>query len=93
LKNNSVNLAGGWLNLKKGKDMKTYHVKYLMYASQIEKGIDVIAKSSAEAYDKAVYEKIPELEGSIPYGAFVYSYTTQGGKHHIFTKNMIGKGY
>lgn len=48
------------------------------------KMVDVIAKSKAEAYDKAVYELIPAIEGELPYSAWVASVTYQNGNYREF---------
>lgn len=60
-----------------------YYVKYRLYGGN-EKGIDLLAENKADAYDKAVFEKIPEIEGECPYSAWVYSVTYQNGKYHRF---------
>ena len=63
--------------------MKAYRVKYRLVGSEV-KGIDVLARSKAEAYDKAVYEVIPEAEGEMPYSAWVYSVTYNNGNYRTF---------
>ena len=71
------------------KQMKTYHVKYLVNGWYEDvKGIDVLAKSKAEAYDKAVYELIPEKEGREPFGAYVHSVTYSNGNYREFNNNF-----
>lgn len=65
--------------------MKAYYVKYRMHRGAEVQGIDFLAKSKADAYDKAVYEIIPSKNGGeMPYSAWVYSVTYNNGKHHIF---------
>lgn len=72
---------------KEAKKMKrfTYTVEYYLNGIYEDmKIIDVVASSKAEAYDKAVYETIPEKEGRIPYGAWVRSVTYKNGNHKVF---------
>ena len=62
-----------------------YWVKYKVIGSfELEKGIDVLAHSKAEAYDKAVFEAIPAREGETPYSAWVYSVTYNNGNQRFF---------
>ena len=61
-----------------------YTVKYKMESVDDEKMLDVIAKSKAEAYDKATFESIPEKEGCIPFSSWVYSVTYQNGNYRRF---------
>ena len=61
-----------------------YYVKYRDYQTGTEKGIDVLASSKADAYDKAVYEAIPAREGSCPYSAWVSSVTYNNGNYKRF---------
>ena len=62
-----------------------YTVKYKMNGGwDEEKMVSVIANSKADAYDKAVYEVIPEKEKHSPYSAWVYSVTYQNGNYHRF---------
>ena len=65
--------------------MKAYYVHYLIdgwYSK--EQGIMVPARNKAEAYDKAVYELIPEKEGREPFGAYVHSVTYNNGNYYEF---------
>lgn len=65
--------------------MKAYYVKYKMNGVwDEEKGIDLLAKNAADAYDKAFYEAIPAKEGRLPYSAWVYSVTYNNGNCHYF---------
>jgi hypothetical protein len=64
--------------------MKAYYVKYRMYDCCEVRGIDVLASNKADAYDKAVYERIPQREGCCPYSAWVYSVTYNNGKYKLF---------
>ena len=63
---------------------KTYCVHYRSWQWGEEKLIDIVAKSKADAYDKATFEAIPEREGSTPYSAWVSSVTYSNGKCHYF---------
>ena len=62
----------------------TYHVEYRLYQFGEIKSIDVTAKSKAEAYRKALFEMIPELEQDNAYSAWVASVTYQNGNHREF---------
>ena len=42
------------------------------------------ASNKADAYDKAVYELIPEKHGTYPYSAWVYSVTYNNGNQKFF---------
>ena len=63
--------------------MKAYYVRYRMIGSEV-KGIGLLAKSKEDAYDKAVYEEIPKVEGELPYSAWVSSVTYQNGNVRYF---------
>lgn len=73
--------------------MKAYYIKYLTdgWFSE-EKGISVPAHSKEEAYDIAVYDLIPKIEGREPFGAYVYSVTYNNGKYHRFN-HTYGDAY
>ena len=63
--------------------MKTYTVKYKEYETDEPKEMVVLASNKAEAYDKAIYDK---LNGAV-YSAWVdgYTFLTHGGyKYHKF---------
>ena len=62
----------------------TFYVKYRAYSTGLVKGICVAAKSKAEAYSKAFYERIPKIEGELPYSAWVESVTYQNGNYRVF---------
>lgn len=65
--------------------MKAYWVEYYLNGVYEEsQGIMVPARNKVEAYDKAVYEIIPEKEGVIPYSAWVVSVTYNNGNYRIF---------
>ena len=80
---------------RKGKAMNgycCYHVEYKMYAADMPKGVSVVARSKADAYDKAVYEVIPEKEKHSPYSAWVVSATYANGNRRAFN-TLEGKPY
>lgn len=62
-----------------------YTVEYRLNGSYSEvKRVSLPAKNKWDAYDKAVFELIPTIEGTTPYSAWVYSKTYQNGKEQIF---------
>lgn len=62
-----------------------YTVGYHIYGDlEPEKKVDVIAENKWDAYMKATYEKIPKIEGSLPYCAWVKSVTYQNGNCREF---------
>lgn len=61
-----------------------YYVKYKMHDAVDQKGVCVAAANKAAAYDRAVYEVIPQKEGRLPYSAWVYSVTYNNGKYRRF---------
>lgn len=64
---------------------KTYHIKFLLNGwHDDQQGIDVLARNKEEAYDKAVYEVIPQKYGRCPFGAYVASVTYNNGNHRDF---------
>lgn len=63
---------------------KAYYVKYKMYEADRVHGIDFLASNKEEAYDKAVYEVIPQNEGGTPYSAWVSSVTYNNGRYREF---------
>ena len=72
--------------------MKAYYVKYRNNSWGKELGIQVLADSKEQAYDKAVWELIPKKEGSYPYSAWVSSVTYNNGNWHHFN-TCEGKPY
>lgn len=64
--------------------MKAYYVKYTVGSTGEEKGLALLARNKEDAYDKAVFEKIPEVEGTTPYSAWVHSVTYQNGNVKYF---------
>ena len=70
-----------------------YTVEYVMSEFTAEvRHIDVPAKSKEEAYDKAYYELIPEIEPYSPYGAWVARVTYQNGNCREFN-TFCGKRF
>lgn len=69
-----------------------YYVHYKLHSADEVNGIDLLASSKVEAYDKAVYELIPEKEGELPYSAWVHSVTYNNGNHKVFN-TFEGKPY
>ncbi len=61
-----------------------YWVKYKAFSTGEIKGIDVLAASKAEAYEKAVYEEIPKRESELPYSAWVDNVTYNNGNQRFF---------
>lgn len=73
--------------------MKAYYVKYLLNGEWEEpKGIGFLARDKFDAYDKAVFELIPQKEGKHPYSAWVYSVTYNNGNCRKFN-TYSGKPY
>ena len=72
---------------------QAYTVKYKMYEADQEHEISLLAINKADAYDKAVYELIPEKEETLPYSAWVYSVTYQNGNYKLFKYTMEGYPY
>lgn len=70
-----------------------YKIMYRLYEADQVHEISIPARNKAAAYDKAVFEVIPEKEGQIPYSAWIYSKTYQNGKEKIFTYTMEGFPY
>lgn len=65
--------------------MKAYCVAYKVNGVwDDEKRISFLAHNKADAYDKAVYEIIPKIEGRVPYSAWVVSVTYNNGNEHFF---------
>ena len=67
------------------KRTHTYHIEYYLNgAFEEQRSICVAASSKFEAWDKAVYEIIPEKDGRCPYSAWVASVTFQNGNYKTF---------
>ena len=63
--------------------MKAYTVIYRLSGHDTKK-VSLLAKNKSDAYDKAVYEIIHELEGELPYAAWVDNVTFSNGNVHYF---------
>lgn len=68
--------------------MKHYTVNYVMSSTGEEKYVAVPAKNKWDAYDKATYEVIPEIEGVLPYGAWVAGVTYNNGNYKTFNTSL-----
>jgi hypothetical protein len=71
--------------------MKTYYVRYNLFG-QKHPGVDVLARNKEEAYYKATYEVIPEIEGTLAYSTWVESVTYNNGGYKLFN-TFEGKPY
>ena len=72
---------------------KVYSVEYLLDGDWDKvRRIDVIARNKAEAYDKAVYDILPEIHSYSPYSAWVASVTYANGNYKAFN-NFSGRPY
>lgn len=72
--------------------MKAYYVNYKLFDADEYHGVQVPANNKVEAYDRAVYELIPKMEGTSPYSAWVKSVTYNNGKYKRFN-TFEGKPY
>ncbi len=63
---------------------QVYTVEYKLFSADKVKQISVIESNKVNAWDKAVYELIPEKEGQMPYSAWVASVTYQNGNYVRF---------
>ena len=72
--------------------MKTYYINYKMYSADEVNGIQVLAENKEDAYDKAVYELIPQKEDELPYSAWVHSVVYKNGSSKMFN-TFEGKPY
>lgn len=64
--------------------MKHYTIEYKMNSWDRPSSTCVLANNKGDAYDKAVFEEIPRIEGSTPYSAWVACVTYQNGNVKIF---------
>lgn len=64
--------------------MSAYWVEYRILGEAEVKGIESHARNKEEAWDKAVYELIPEKEGECPYSAWVSGVTYNNGNYRSF---------
>ena len=69
-----------------------YSVHYREHQNAKEQFVCVIASSVWEAYDKATYEAIPAIIGSVPYSSWVDNVTYKNGNVHYFC-NHEGHAY
>lgn len=69
-----------------------YAVRYKLYSADEPHLVALLASSKEEAYDKAVYEVIPEKHGEPPYSAWVTSVTYNNGNYKRFN-TFEGKPY
>lgn len=73
--------------------MNTYRVAYKFYKYDSVRHIALLAKSKADAYERAVWEYIPNMwKGDFPYSAWVESVTYQNGNYRRFNTHE-GKPY
>ena len=68
----------------KKENRKAYVVRYKMGPCSEERFIDVLAANKFDAYDKAAYELIRNIEGCNPYSAWVESVTYSNGNVRTF---------
>lgn len=73
--------------------MRNYKISYRMYKFDTEKSINILAKNKADAYCKAYCDEIPEIEGEMPYSAWVDGYITKAGKLIYFKDTCEGFPY
>lgn len=72
---------------------RVYTVCYIFYASDWVRKMYVQANSKEEAYEKAVYERIPNaFKGETPYAAWVQSVKYKNGNRTTFNTHC-GKPY
>lgn len=64
--------------------MKAYTVEYRLHEGAEVAEITIMAENKADAYDKAMYEAIPEAAGEYPYSAWVAAVTYKSGKVKTF---------
>lgn len=62
----------------------TYHVEYKMHSADQVRGIDVVANSKEDAWDKATFDRIPEVEGDYAYSSWTASVTYANGNYRRF---------
>ena len=65
--------------------MRAYTIHYRLHLyDEDEKQVSFLARNKQDAYDKAVFEIIPLMEGESPYHTYVYSVTYNNGNYKIF---------
>ena len=74
------------------RGISEYVVSYKMRKSSDVDHVYVYTLSKEEAYDYAVYEIIPDLEGILPYSAWVQEIHYLNGRIHVFNTHE-GKPY
>lgn len=74
------------------RGISEYVVLYKMNKSSDVDNIYVHTLSKEEAYDYAVHEIIPDLEGGSPYSAWVQEVHYLNGRTHLFNTHE-GKPY
>lgn len=72
--------------------MKTYCINYKTHNTNEVKSIQVLAENKEDAYDRAVYEIIPQIECELPYSAWVDSVVYKNGNRKMFN-TFEGKPY
>ena len=72
--------------------MRTYCINYKTHMVNDVKSIQVLAENKEDAYDKSVYELIPQTEGEHPYSAWVDSVVYKNGNRKTFN-TFEGKPY
>lgn len=72
--------------------MKSYTVEYKLYSSDVIRSISFLAQNKEDAWDRAVYELIPNADGQVPYSAWVASVTYNNGNYKRFN-TFEGKPY
>ena len=74
------------------KTNHVYTVEYRLDQFSDVRKIDVLASNKEEAYDKAIYEKLMDIEPYSPYSAWVASVTYNNGNYKRFNTHE-GKPY
>lgn len=69
------------------KNRYVYVVEYRMTEHSDVESVRVIASSKWEAYDIAMYEKIPEIHAYSPYSAWVYAIQYNNGNYRVIAKS------
>lgn len=64
--------------------MKAYTVEFKLYSADTVHSISFLAQNKIDAWDRAVYELIPNAEGQVPYSAWVASVTYNNGNYRRF---------
>lgn len=64
--------------------MKAYTVNYKMHSADETRMIAVPANNKIDAYERACFEVIPQLESSVPYSVWVAAVTHNNGSYQRF---------